>query len=45
VHKEGGHFAAWEKPEALVGDLREMFARNGGAKGVWEAVNSTTAKI
>jgi hypothetical protein len=45
VHKEGGHFAAWEKPEALVGDLREMFARNGGAKGVWEAVNSTNAKI
>jgi hypothetical protein len=36
VHGEGGHFAAWEKPEALVGDLREMFGRDGGANGVLE---------
>ena len=25
-HKSGGHFAAWERPEVLVGDLREMFS-------------------
>jgi len=25
VHPEGGHFAAAEEPEAIVGDLREMF--------------------
>ncbi|KAI1144451.1 alpha/beta-hydrolase [Hypoxylon sp. FL0543] len=32
-HEEGGHFAAYEKPELLVGDLREMFAKNGGLGG------------
>ncbi|KAK4125742.1 alpha/beta-hydrolase [Parathielavia appendiculata] len=36
VHEDGGHFAAWEKPEALVGDLREMFGKDGKAKGVLE---------
>ncbi|KAI1425352.1 microsomal epoxide hydrolase [Xylaria sp. FL1777] len=30
-HDRGGHFAAWECPDAIVGDLREMF--NNGAKG------------
>ncbi|KAF2642300.1 alpha/beta-hydrolase [Massarina eburnea CBS 473.64] len=24
-HTKGGHFAAWENPEAIVGDLRKMF--------------------
>ncbi|KAK7752097.1 hypothetical protein SLS62_006063 [Diatrype stigma] len=28
-HTEGGHFAAYEKPELLVGDLREMFGKGG----------------
>ena len=32
-HESGGHFAAWEKPEAIVGDLRVMFGKNGGAFG------------
>ncbi|KAI1434650.1 microsomal epoxide hydrolase [Xylaria sp. CBS 124048] len=31
-HDKGGHFAAWECPVQLVGDLREMFGANGGAK-------------
>ena len=35
-HEKGGHFAAWEVPEALVGDLREMFGRAGGAFGCVE---------
>ncbi|KAF8194974.1 Alpha/Beta hydrolase protein [Pholiota molesta] len=30
-HDSGGHFAAHEKPEELVGDLRRMFGRNGPA--------------
>ncbi|KAG6812504.1 hypothetical protein H0H92_002503 [Tricholoma furcatifolium] len=30
-HDEGGHFAAYEKPDLLVGDLRKMFGRGGGA--------------
>lgn len=30
-HEKGGHFAAWEQPEALVKDLREMFHTDGPA--------------
>lgn len=30
-HEKGGHFAAWEQPEALVQDLREMFRSDGPA--------------
>lgn len=30
-HETGGHFAAWEKPEALVEDLRAMFKIDGPA--------------
>ncbi|KAI0186722.1 Alpha/Beta hydrolase protein [Astrocystis sublimbata] len=33
-HDRGGHFAAWEVPELLVGDLRVMFGKGGGAHGV-----------
>lgn len=33
-HEKGGHFSAWERPDALVRDLREMFGRGGGAYGV-----------
>jgi hypothetical protein len=32
-HARGGHFAAWECPDDLVADLREMFGPKGGAKG------------
>ena len=32
-HDDGGHFAAWEKPEVLVNDLRAFFGRGGGAAG------------
>ncbi|KAB5513135.1 Alpha/Beta hydrolase protein [Coniochaeta sp. 2T2.1] len=35
-HEDGGHFAAHERPEKLVGDLREMFGEKGGARGVVE---------
>ena len=33
-HESGGHFAAWEKPEAIVGDLNKMFGKGGVAHGV-----------
>ncbi|KAA1474380.1 alpha/beta-hydrolase [Dentipellis sp. KUC8613] len=33
-HESGGHFAAHEKPEELVGDLRKMFGKGGPAFGV-----------
>ncbi|KAK1760431.1 alpha/beta-hydrolase [Echria macrotheca] len=34
VHTEGGHFAAYEKPELLAGDLRAMFGSGGGGQQV-----------
>lgn len=33
-HRRGGHFAAFEQPELLAGDLRKMFGRGGPAFGV-----------
>jgi hypothetical protein len=33
-YDRGGHFAAWERPDAIVKDLREMFGREGGAYAV-----------
>ncbi|KAL8769062.1 MAG: hypothetical protein Q9209_004848 [Squamulea sp. 1 TL-2023] len=36
VNEKGGHFAAWECPESVAGDLKEMFGRGGGAEGVVE---------
>lgn len=35
-HADGGHFAAHERPEALVDDLHKMFGKGGGAYGVIE---------
>lgn len=35
-HADGGHFAAHERPEALVDDLNKMFGKGGGAYGVIE---------
>ncbi|KAL0580616.1 hypothetical protein V5O48_001346 [Marasmius crinis-equi] len=35
-HSSGGHFAAYEKPKALVGDLRKMLGKGGPAYGVVE---------
>ncbi|KAI0752574.1 epoxide hydrolase [Daedaleopsis nitida] len=33
-HDKGGHFGAFERPEELAGDLRQMFGRTGKAYGV-----------
>ncbi|KAF8631039.1 hypothetical protein AX15_002647 [Amanita polypyramis BW_CC] len=33
-HTKGGHFAAYEVPELLVGDLRRMFGKGGPAADV-----------
>lgn len=33
-HSSGGHFAAFEKPLELAGDLRKMFGRGGPAFAV-----------
>ncbi|KAI0186960.1 microsomal epoxide hydrolase [Xylaria flabelliformis] len=30
-HKDGGHFASWERPDEIVKDLRDMFGKGGGA--------------
>ena len=34
MHQSGGHFAAWERPEELVQDLREFYGAKGGAANV-----------
>lgn len=31
IHNQGGHFAAYEKPESLVTDLRKMYGKGGPA--------------
>ena len=33
-HDQGGHFAAWERPDTIVHDLQSMFGRKGGAYAV-----------
>ena len=33
-YDHGGHFAAWERPDAIIKDLREMFGKQGGAYAV-----------
>lgn len=38
-HASGGHFAAHEVPEVLVGDVRKMFGRGGKAYAVVEGKN------
>ncbi|KAF9468675.1 Alpha/Beta hydrolase protein [Collybia nuda] len=38
-HGSGGHFAAHEKPQELVGDLRKMFGKGGAAFGVVKGRN------
>ncbi|KAK1961556.1 epoxide hydrolase [Colletotrichum sublineola] len=47
THGDGGHFAAHERPEVLVKDLREMFSKGGGAHDVAEKLskNSLLAKL
>ncbi|KAK7427292.1 hypothetical protein QQZ08_006229 [Neonectria magnoliae] len=40
VHKDGGHFAAHERPEKLVDDLRRMFGKGGGAYSVVKSAQS-----
>jgi hypothetical protein len=35
-HESGGHFAAWEVPDALAGDLKAMFGEGGPCYGIVE---------
>ena len=42
-HTEGGHFAAWERPELLAGDVRKMFGRDGPCFGIVEGRNGYEA--
>ncbi|KAI0330189.1 alpha/beta-hydrolase [Cubamyces sp. BRFM 1775] len=38
-HDKGGHFAAYEVPEKLAGDLRKMYGKGGPAHGVVSGKN------
>lgn len=29
THDKGGHFAAWERPDAIAKDLQDMFGKKG----------------
>jgi pimeloyl-ACP methyl ester carboxylesterase len=37
--ERGGHFATWERPDAVVGNLRRMFGRGGKVFGCVEGRN------
>jgi hypothetical protein len=37
--EKGGHFAAWECPEAIVNDLNAMFGKGGPCFGVVKGQN------
>ncbi|KAI1290673.1 microsomal epoxide hydrolase [Xylaria venustula] len=39
AHEDGGHFAAWERPDEIVRDVRDMFGKGGGAFGVVKGAN------
>ncbi|KAF9068566.1 alpha beta-hydrolase [Rhodocollybia butyracea] len=43
-HTSGGHFAAHERPDELVGDLRKMFGKRGPAFGVVPGKNGYEKK-
>ena len=46
--KSGGHFAAWERPEVIVEDLRKMFEKGGPVYGVVkgrDGYGSATARL
>lgn len=38
-HEKGGHFAAFEVPDLLVGDVRAMFGRGGGAYSIVDGLS------
>ncbi|PIL23394.1 hypothetical protein GSI_14705 [Ganoderma sinense ZZ0214-1] len=42
-HDKGGHFAAFEVPEKLAGDLRKMYGKGGPAHGVVPGKNGYDA--
>jgi hypothetical protein len=35
AHENGGHFAAWEVPEAIASDLQRMFGKGGSCEGLF----------
>lgn len=39
THNGGGHFFAYERPENLIADVRDMFGKGGGAAGVIEQLD------
>ena len=42
-HDKGGHFAAFERPDDIVSDLREMFGKGGAAYGLVKGKNGFPA--
>jgi pimeloyl-ACP methyl ester carboxylesterase len=44
-HEDGGHFAAYERPEKLAEDLRTMFGKRGGAEAAVKKIGSHQSGI
>ena len=38
-HEKGGHFMAWERPEALVDDVAEFYGKSGPVFGTERSEN------
>lgn len=43
-HEHGGHFFAWERPNELLTDVRQMFGKGGGAFGVVPGLTGYTGE-
>ncbi|KAI1284687.1 Alpha/Beta hydrolase protein [Xylaria sp. FL0933] len=43
-YEKGGHFAAWERPDAIIADLRHMFSNNGPAYEFIRSMISTQGR-
>ena len=39
IKARGGHFAAWEKPEEIAGDLQKRFGKKGPCYGIVPGAN------
>lgn len=41
LHETGGHFAAWERADAIISDLQKMFGKDGGAYNITQTIVSS----
>jgi hypothetical protein len=39
IKSRGGHFAAWEQPDEIAGDLKKMFGKKGPCFSIVKGAN------